>query len=153
MAKINDTTTYPATTPAAGDLLIGTDISDTGNDANGETVNFSVQDLQNLTEINAQTGTTYTLVLADRAKVVTMNNAGANTLTIPTNSSVAFSVGTVINVIQLGAGTTTISGDTGVTVNGVSAGSGDINTQYNGASLLKIATDTWVASGDIGTVA
>jgi hypothetical protein len=102
---------------------------------------------------NAQTGTTYTLVLADRGQTVTMSNASANTLTIPANASVAFDVGTVINVIQLGAGATTIEGDTGVTVNGVSAGSGAINNQYQGVSLLKIATDTWIASGDIATVA
>jgi hypothetical protein len=102
---------------------------------------------------NAQTGTTYTLVLADRGQTVTMSNASANTLTIPANASVAFDVGTVINVIQLGAGATTIEGDTGVTLNGVSAGSGAINNQYQGVSLLKIATDTWIASGDIATVA
>lgn len=103
--------------------------------------------------INAQTGTSYTLVLGDAGKEVTMTNASANTLTIPANASVAFPTGTVINVSMLGAGTTTIAGDTGVTVNGVSAGSGDIQTQYQGVQLLKIATDTWVARGDIGTVA
>lgn len=103
--------------------------------------------------INAQTGTSYTLVLGDAGKYVTMDNASPNTLTIPTNASVAFPVGTVINVLMLGAGTTTIAGDTGVTVNGVSAGSGDIQTQYQGVSLLKIATDTWIVAGDIGTVA
>ena len=102
---------------------------------------------------NAQTGTTYTLVLADRGLTITMDNGSANTLTIPANASVAFDVGTVINVIQIGAGVTTIEGDTGVTVNGVSAGSGDINTRYQGVSLLKVATDTWIASGDIATVA
>lgn len=106
-----------------------------------------------VSSVNAQTGTSYTLVLGDRGQTVTMNNASANTLTIPTNASVAFDTGTVVNVIMLGAGTTTISGDTGVTVNGVSAGSGDIQTQYNGVSLLKIGTNTWIASGDIDTVA
>lgn len=103
--------------------------------------------------INAQTGTTYTLVLGDAGKYVTMTNASANTLTIPTNASVAFPVGTAINVLMLGAGTTTIAGDTGVTVNGVSAGSGDIQTQYQGVALLKTATDVWNVAGDIGTVA
>lgn len=102
---------------------------------------------------NAQTGTTYTLVIGDRGQVVTMDNASANTLTIPANASVAFDVGTCVNVIQIGAGVTTIEGDTGVTVNGVSAGSGAINNRYQGVSLLKVATDTWIASGDIATVA
>lgn len=102
--------------------------------------------------VNAQTGTSYTLVLGDDLKVVTMSNASANTLTIPTNASVAFATGARIDVVMLGAGTTTITGDTGVTVNGVSAGSGDIDAQYKGCSLIKTGTDTWVAVGAIGTV-
>ena len=98
-------------------------------------------------DINAQTGTTYTLVIGDRGQVVTMNNANANTVTIPTNASVAFDIGSVVTVIQIGAGVTTIAGATGVTVNGTSAGSVSISAQYQGVSLLNIATDTWIASG------
>lgn len=52
-----------------------------------------------------------------------MNNASSNVVTIPTNASVAFPIGATIIVDQIGAGSTTITGDTGVTVNGVSAGS------------------------------
>lgn len=96
--------------------------------------------------VNAQTGTTYTLVLTDDHKVVTMDNASANTLTIPTNASVAFPTGSKVDVIMMGAGVTTITGDTGVTVNDVSAGSGDL-AQYGAASLVKLATDEWVAIG------
>ena len=97
---------------------------------------------------NNQTGTTYTLVLADGDGVttVTMNNASANTLTIPTNASVAIGTDVAIAVMQYGAGSTTISGDTGVTVNGVSGGSVEIGTQYSGAVLTKTATDTWVVT-------
>jgi len=100
-----------------------------------------------------QTGTTYTLAIDDLD--LTMNNASANTVTIPTNASVAFPVNTVISVIQLGAGSTTLTGDTGVTVNGSSGGSVEIGQQYGGAVLLKTASDTWVAtvgasgSGDV----
>lgn len=104
-------------------------------------------------EVNPQTGTTYTLVLGDQSKVVTMNNAGANTLTIPTNASVAFPTGSVIVVQQIGAGATSIAGATGVTLNGVSAGTGALSAQWSSVSLLKTATDTWLAMGDIGTVA
>jgi len=103
---------------------------------------------------NDQTGTTYTLVLADADnKTVWMNNAAANVLTVPTNASVAFSVGAKINVMMEGAGVTSITGDTGVTVNGVSAGSGAINNQYQGVTLTKRATNTWIVTGDVGTVA
>jgi hypothetical protein len=104
-------------------------------------------------EINAQTGTAYTAALSDKGMIVTMSNASTNTLTIPANAAVAFPVGSVFAVIMKGAGTTDITGDTGVTLNGVSAGSGSIQTQYNGVTLTKIATDTWIASGDIDTVA
>lgn len=104
-------------------------------------------------ELNAQTGTTYTLVIGDDLKIVTMDNASANTLTIPTNASAAFATGARIDVVMKGAGQTSVAGDTGVTLNGVSAGSGDIDSQYSGCSLIKTATDTWLAVGAIGTVA
>lgn len=54
MAKINDTTIFPVTNPAVGDLVIGTDISDTGNSADGETVNFSIGDIINLVPIGTE---------------------------------------------------------------------------------------------------
>lgn len=106
---------------------------------------------------NAQTGTTYTLVAADQSAAVSMSNAAANTLTIPANATVAFPTGTKIEVWRLGAGVTTIAGATGVTLQGnggsVSAGSCDIQTQYGGATLTKIATNTWMVGGDIDAVA
>ena len=52
-----------------------------------------------------------------------------------------------------GAGTTSVAGDTGVTLNGVSAGSGDISSQYALVSIEKTATNTWRMSGAHGTVA
>lgn len=103
-------------------------------------------------ETNAQTGTTYTLVLADDRKIITMSNASANTLTIPTNASVAFDVGAQIDIIQKGAGATTVTGDTGVTVNGVSAGGGAITAQYAAVTIVKDATDAWIMMGSHGVV-
>ena len=102
--------------------------------------------------INAQTGTSYTLVLADKGRIVSMNNANANTLTIPASSAVAFPLGTIINVLQIGAGITTIAGASGVTLNGVSAGIGAIETRWQGVALTNIGTDSWVASGAIGEI-
>ena len=113
----------------------------------------TVESVRNFVAVNAQTGTSYTLVLSDAGKLVTMANAGANTLTVPTNASVAFAVGTIVSVVQKGAGTTSVAGASGVTVNGVSAGSGDMSTQWQAVSLMKIGTDEWIVSGDIGTVA
>lgn len=97
--------------------------------------------------INAQTGTTYTAVLADDGKLVTCDNGSAITFTIPTNASVAFGIGTQINIMQLGAGQITISG-AGVTFR--SQGSKlKTNGQYAVATCCKIATDTWVVVGNL----
>jgi len=104
--------------------------------------------------VNAQTGTSYTAVLSDREKVITMANAAANTFTIPANASVAYATGTTLTIIQYGAGTTSVAGDTGVTVNGVSAGSADLDAQYTGvATALKVDTDAWILFGAHGGVA
>ena len=98
--------------------------------------------------LNAQTGTTYTAVLTDDGKLVTCDNAAAIALTIPPNSSVAFGIGTQINIMQLGAGQVTITAGAGVTFR--SAGTKvKTNGQYSVATCVKIATDTWVLVGNL----
>ncbi|QBQ96289.1 hypothetical protein [Paraburkholderia pallida] len=103
--------------------------------------------------VNAQTGTSYTLAATDAPSangyqgIVTMNNAGANTLTVPPNSSVSFPVGTQIQVVQLGAGQTTVSGGSGVTVNNPS--SLTARAQYSSLVLTQIAANTWILGGDM----
>jgi len=89
---------------------------------------------------NDQSGTAYTLALADQFKKVRMSNAAANTVTIPANSAVAFAVGTIIRVGMDGIGQTTIAPGAGVTLHGVTT---TIDVQYNEALLFKEATDTW----------
>jgi hypothetical protein len=89
----------------------------------------------------------YTLALSDDGKVVESNNGTQFTITVPLNSAVAFPVGTQITVIQTGAGTTVLAGDTGVTVNGTPGLK--LRAQWSAAVLLKRATDTWVAIGDL----
>lgn len=103
--------------------------------------------------INPQTGTTYTLALTDKGGIVTMDNAAPNTVTIPAQGTVAWPACSMITIIQVGAGTTTIEGATGVTINGVSAGSGDVGLRWQGVALLRVAENEWVASGSIGVVA
>ena len=95
---------------------------------------------------NAQTAS-YTLVLTDASDIVEMNVGSANNLTIPLNSSVAFPTGTVITVLQTGAGQTTINPTGGVTVNGTPGLK--LRAQWSSATLIKRATDTWVAIGDL----
>lgn len=92
---------------------------------------------------NAQSGTTYTLVLADAGQNVDMSNASANTLTVPPNSSVAFPIGTLITVTMAGAGITTIAPGAGVTFVKPAARTLAISAQYETAQLFKTATDTW----------
>jgi len=92
----------------------------------------------------------YTLVVADRGKVVEMNVASANTLTIPANADAAFPVGTQITILQYGTGQTTIAPAAGVTINALS-GALKITAQYGAASLYKRATNEWVAFGTLTT--
>jgi hypothetical protein len=97
---------------------------------------------------NAQVGTTYTPVLTDAGKVVTLTNGSAITLTVPTNASVAFPIGTQITIAQMGAGQVTVAGAAGVTV--YSADSFlKLRAQYSSGTLIKTATNTWLLIGDI----
>jgi hypothetical protein len=98
---------------------------------------------------NRQTAS-YTLVLSDADKLVEINNASANNLTVPLNSSVAFSTGTQILLAQYGAGQTTIVATSGVTIRS-NGGKLKLNAQYSGATLIKIATDEWYLFGDIAS--
>jgi hypothetical protein len=99
----------------------------------------------NLT-LNAQVAS-YTAVLADNGKLVEISNASANTFTIPLNSSVAFPVGTQLNILQTGAGQTTVAATGGVTIN--STPGLKLRAQYSMATCIKRATDTWVLVGDL----
>lgn len=103
--------------------------------------------------LNAQTAT-YTAVLSDAdQKLVTMSVGSANDFLIPTNGNVAFPIGTVINVIQIGAGQTTIkavtSGTTTISSTGATATAPKLRAQFSAASCIKVATDTWYVVGDI----
>jgi hypothetical protein len=95
----------------------------------------------------------YTAVLANSSQVVTMNNASANTFSIPTNASVAFPIGTQINVLQIGAGQTTIqavtAGTTTINSTGASAVAPKLRARYSAATCLKAGTDLWYVFGDI----
>ena len=102
--------------------------------------------------LRAVTTTTDTFVLADlRNKLVTYSNAAAIAVTIPLNSSVAFPIGTSINIAQTGAGQVTVSGDAGVTVRstGATATTPKTRAQYSAITCVKIATDEWLCLGDI----
>jgi len=131
--------TYPLSEAFVdGDVLSASDVNST---------NEGVNDLA-FGQFNAQTGTTYTLALTDVAKVVSLTNAAAITLTVPENSSVAFPIGTQILLYQGGAGQVTISPAGSVVIR--SQGTKlKLYGQYAVAGLLKVATDEWVAFGNL----
>jgi len=142
--------TNTLTLPAVNnDTLVGKATTDTLTNKtltspviNGATIGTSIINLA----INAQTGTTYTPVLADNGKLVTLSNASAITLTVPTNASVAYATGAQINIQAIDAGQVTVVGDTGVTVNGTGT---KLRTQWSAATLVKLGTDSWTLIGDI----
>lgn len=98
--------------------------------------------------INAQTGTTYTLVAGDAGKLVTLDNAGAVSLTAPQDSDATIPVGTYVDVMQLGAGQVTVVAGSGATLR-VSGATGKARAQYSRLGVQKIAADTWSVFGDL----
>ena len=89
---------------------------------------------------NAQTGVTYSFVLTDFTKLVTLSNASSVAVTLPLEATVAWPTGTQLRLLNVGAGTVTVAGAVGVTING----SPLTLTQYKGANLIKTGTNTWV---------
>lgn len=100
------------------------------------------------TSRNAQTGTTYTFALTDQGQYCSFSNAGAITVTVPPNSSVAFSLETTIDCAQLGAGRVTFAAGAGVTIRSA-GGLLRLRGQYSGGTLRKIGTDEWLLIGDL----
>ena len=96
----------------------------------------------------------YTAVIADAYQVLElMNKATAIAYKIPTNASVAFPIGTVLNILNIGAGAVTISAVTPGTTTILSAGATAASptlAQYKSAACIKTATDTWYVVGAIG---
>jgi hypothetical protein len=95
----------------------------------------------------------YTAVLANNSQIVTMNNASANTFSIPTDASVDFPVGTQITVLQIGAGQTTIqavtAGTTTINSTGATANAPKLRVRYSSATCVKLSANNWVVIGDI----
>lgn len=141
------------TLPASGTLatLAGTETF-TNKTLTAPAINGGVIDgtstVQGYRPINAQTGTTYTLVLADAGKHITLTNAASITFTVPLNATVAYPVGTEIEISQGGAGQVTIAATGGVTLHSFNS---DLKLAgiYAGATLKKTATDTWLVVGNL----
>lgn len=113
-----------------------------------DAVDASVFDIETEVKINAQTGTTYTLVLSDAGKLITSSNASPVTITVPPNGTVAFPIGTRIDVLSIGAGLTTLAQGSGVTISSKNSNK-KLSAQGSAASLIKTGTDTWWLVGDL----
>ena len=100
---------------------------------------------------NPQTGTSYTLALADNGKLVTLANASPIAVTIPLNSSIALPVGAVIMMAAYDAGAVTISGAGGVTVvsGGATPASPVIRAQYSSVGAIQTSANNWLVVGDL----
>ena len=146
--SITDNQTVLAEVPASANSVIGFDTNGELTYFDLDTITNTVTNVVNTGEvdsINAQTGTSYTLVLGDKGAVVEMNNSSANTVTIPPFADVAFPVKTRLDITQIGTGTTTLAAGAGVTLNGLL----NVRAQYHGITLYKRDTDEWVLIGGI----
>jgi len=141
------TLTLPTTT---GTLALISDITVTPSSTTTLT-NKTLTDPVVTESVNAQTGTTYTPVLGDAKQMVTLNNAAAITVTIPPNSSVAYTAGSKIDFIAKGAGQVSFAQGSGVTIRsvGVTATAPKLRVQYSGCTAWYEGSDIWYIVGDI----
>ena len=113
-----------------------------------EALNAFESGLNETIPLNAQTGTTYTLVATDAGDLVTLTNASAIALTVPTNATVPFATGTQITITRAGSGSVTVAGAVGVTVNSADSFL-KLRAQWSSATLIKTGTNSWILIGDI----
>jgi hypothetical protein len=97
---------------------------------------------------NAQTGTTYTLVASDVAKLVTTSNASAVTVTIPPS---VFTAGNQINLQSIGVGLTSFVAGAGVTITstGATAAAPILRARYSACTIICTASNVFTVVGDL----
>lgn len=98
--------------------------------------------------VSSSSSTSYSLTTADRSKFLLFTSSSAVSVVVPTNSTQAFEIGTVINVFQSGTGQVTVAPVSG-TVTIVSTPGLKLRARYSSASLIKVDTDAWVLVGDL----
>jgi hypothetical protein len=135
----------------SGGTVTGATVS--GATVTGSTIDYNSNTITNLPGVtldlvlNNVTGTAYTLALTDSNKLITLDNAATGAVTIPTNTSVAFPTGSQVHMVQKGTGPFSVTGASGVTVNGTPGL--NFRAQWSAATAVKIATDTWILLGDL----
>ena len=138
-----NTLTLPATT---SDTLVGKATTDTltNKTLTSPVINSAKINLA----LNAQTGTTYTLVAADSGKLVTSSNASAVTITIPPS---VFAAGEQINVQSIGAGITSFAAGVGVTITstGATSAAPNLRAQFSAATIVCTSSNNFTVIGDL----
>ena len=133
--------------PTTSDTLVGVAASQT---LTGKTLTSPIITTPTLRlTLNAQTGTTYTLVALDASyKLVTCSNAAAITVTVPPS---IFTAGDVVNLQQIGAGQVTFAQGAGVTITstGATATAPKLRAQYSACSIICTASNTFTVIGDL----
>jgi hypothetical protein len=138
-----NTLTLPAT---SNDTLVGKATTDT---LTNKTLTSPVINTPKTTiDFNAQTGTTYTLVIADQDKLVTLSNASPITLTVPPS---VFSAGQSINIQQIGAGQVTLAAGAGVTITstGATSAAPKLRAQESAATIVCKSSNNFTVIGDL----
>lgn len=134
----------------ATQLELNADVANINTAMSGKEAAGTAQTLVNaakLRETNYQT-VAYTLAAGDGGKVVEVDSATAVAVTVPDNATVAFPIGTVVVVRQVGAGAVSVAAAAGVTIRSA-GGALRLSAQYAEATLTKRGTDEWVLAGSI----
>lgn len=131
---------------SAGTMLISNGSAPTWGSQTSQTFQFE-GGIYSYRPYYLSTLNTYTFALTDRNWKIYANGSGAQTYTIPTNASVAFALGTEIELIRYSSQTLAIACASGVILNGTNA-TINVQTQFQGVLLTKIGTDTWHAVGN-----
>lgn len=138
--SLSDLTDVTTTTPTNGQFIVY-------DGTTSEYTNKTVDILPSILQFNQQTGTEYSLALSDKDKIVELDNTSPIILTVPSDTSVNFPIGTSVSILQTNIGQVTVAAGSGVTLNFTPGP--NLRTRWSSATLIKRASNTWLLSGDL----